>query len=92
MNAQIIWKLFEGRPFLSTIVFGLPGGLIFVTAWQMSSGIMGSWGSRFLAFAASFIAWPILNWLLLGESFFTPRVLVCVFLSFLIILAQVYLP
>tara|TARA_R100000664_G_scaffold32371_1_gene47161 strand:- start:42 stop:320 length:279 start_codon:yes stop_codon:yes gene_type:complete len=92
MNAQIIWKFFEGRPITSTLVFGIPSGIVFVYAWQMSSSVMGSWGSRFLAFAASFIAWPILNWVLLGESFFTPKVLICVLLSFLIVLAQVYMP
>jgi hypothetical protein len=90
MNAQVLWKWFEGKPYLSVLIFGIPSGFCFVYAWSLSYPLAASWGSRFLAFTASFIVWPILNWVLLGESMLTIKTLTCTALSVMIVAVQMF--
>jgi len=46
------------------------------------------WTGRFLAFAASYLVFPLLTWVFLRESMFTPKTLTCVGLSVIIMVVQ----
>jgi|TARA_Y100000310_G_scaffold256872_1_gene264797 hypothetical protein len=49
------------------------------------------WASRFLAFGISYLVFPVLTYVLLGESMFTTKTMLCVGLSCTIIFVQVFL-
>ena len=49
------------------------------------------WSVRFIGFGVSYLVFPILTWLLLGETMFTAKTLLCIFLSVLIVCIQVFL-
>ena len=50
------------------------------------------WSVRFLAFSLSYLVFPVLTWMYLKESPFTAKTMICVFLSFVMIAIQVFLP
>ena len=47
------------------------------------------WSVRFIGFGLSYLVFPFMTWFLLGESMFTLKTTICIFLSFCIILIQV---
>jgi|TARA_R110001583_G_scaffold38874_4_gene125185 hypothetical protein len=49
------------------------------------------WQIRFIGFGLSYLVFPMLTWVLLGESMFTLKTGLCILLSILIITIQVYL-
>lgn len=91
-NSQFVWEWWEGRPLLAVGLFSFPVGLCFWFGIKIAYEAMGGvvWGPRFLIFALSYLTFPLLTWHFLGESMFTPKTLICVFLSFLIIAVQLF--
>ena len=53
--------------------------------------LTSAWSIRFIGFGISYLAFPIMTWLLLGESMFALKTMICIFLSFCIILIQVFM-
>jgi len=49
------------------------------------------WSIRFIGFGISYLVFPFMTWYLLGESMFTVKTLLCIFLSLCIILIQVFM-
>ena len=47
------------------------------------------WQIRFIGFGLSYLVFPVLTWFMLGETMFTAKTMICIFLS-LIIFIQVY--
>ena len=91
MNSQFLWAWWKDKPIAAVVLFGIPTGLLFWLAWRMSYSCLESiWSARFIGFGASYLIFPVLTWLLLGETMFTTKTMLCVFLSFLIILIQIY--
>ncbi len=91
-NSQFVWEWWEDRPLLAVGLFSFPVGLCFWFGIKIAYEAMGGvvWGPRFLIFALSYLTFPLLTWHFLGESMLTPKTLVCVFLSFLIIAVQLF--
>lgn len=50
------------------------------------------WSIRLLAFGISYLSFPVLTYVILGESPFTAKTMTCIFLSALIVCAQVFWP
>lgn len=76
---------------LTVAMYSIPVGLCFWYATHLVVAETGAvWSSRFLGFAASYFVFPILTWALLGESMFTPKTMICVFLSCLIVAVQLF--
>ena len=48
------------------------------------------WAVRFIGFGTSYLVFPILTYIMLKESMFTPKTLTCTFLAFIIVLIQIY--
>lgn len=47
-----------------------------------------AWSVRFIGFGVSYLVFPILTWIFLGESMLEKKTLVCIFLSVVILYIQ----
>ncbi len=91
LNSQYIWDWWRDHPVTTVAIYSFPCGLLFYFGWRHATVAMESvWSARLITFGISFLVFPILTWYLLGESMFKPKTLVCVALSLLIILIQVF--
>lgn len=73
------------------ILLGVPIALGYFYAWKFAYDGLGSWWScRLLGFGISFLVFPVLTHYLLKETMFRPKILVCIFLSILIVSIQVF--
>lgn len=91
-NSQFVWEWWAERPFVTVAIFSIPTGLCFWFGVKLAYEAMGQvvWGPRFVMFALSYLTFPLLTWKFLGESMFTPKTMICVFLSMLIIGVQLF--
>ena len=91
LNSQFKWGWWKDKPFAAIATFMVPAGLCFWWGVKIAYAEMSEvWGPRFLVFSMSYLTFPILTWWLLGESMFTARTMICVFLSFMIVFVQFY--
>ena len=88
-NGQYAWEGWKRSPVLTAVILG---PLITTMFWWASyhgyAATSSAWTVRFLGFATSYFVFPIMTYVILNESFMTPKTLVCIALSFLIILIQ----
>ena len=92
-NLQLIdSQYWRDKSLLIAIIFAIPISLCaFYATKQIYDGLGGTaWGVRLFAFGFSYISFPVLTWLLLKESMFTPKTLSCIGLSVLIVLIQIF--
>ncbi len=90
-NAQCVWKWWSDKPLLTVILFGVPASLFFWHGTKYAFSAMDElWGPRFLGFGMSYVTFPILTWWLANESMFTPKTMLCAFLSFTIVGIQIF--
>jgi len=91
LNSQFVWDWWEDKPLLATVLYCIPTGLCFWYGIRMAYSEMGEvWGPRFLIFSMSYLTFPFLTWYFLGESMFTAKTMLCVFLSFMIVSVQLF--
>ena len=68
------------------------GILSYYASRYIYTGLQESvWAVRLIGFGLSYLIFPAFTWWFLGESMLTTKTMLCVFLSFLIILIQVYM-
>ena len=88
-NGQYAWEGWKRNPVLTAVILG---PLITTMFWWASyhgyAATSSAWTVRFLGFATSYFVFPIMTYVILNESFMTPKTLVCIALSFLISLIQ----
>ena len=90
LNGQFLWDSWKGKPQYAMILAPVTGYL-FWHAWRIISGCTESvWSARFVGFGASYVVFPLLTYFLLGESMLTFKTMICVFLSLVILLVQIY--
>lgn len=91
-NTQFISENWRDKSLQIAILFAIPITLCGYYGARFAYNALDSsvWASRFLAFGISYLVFPILTYLFLGESMFTLKTTVCVFLSFLMIFIQLY--
>tara|TARA_Y100000114_G_scaffold157118_1_gene187185 strand:+ start:3307 stop:3645 length:339 start_codon:yes stop_codon:yes gene_type:complete len=91
LNLQRFSDWWSDKPLMSAIVLGIPTSIAFWYAWGIIADEMGSvWSARFIGSCTGFIVFPILTWFILGESMFTTKTMICLSLSILIILIQIF--
>tara|TARA_B100000282_G_scaffold296879_1_gene280783 strand:+ start:7387 stop:7725 length:339 start_codon:yes stop_codon:yes gene_type:complete len=91
LNLQKMYDWWADKAILSAILVGVPTSILFWYGWKYISEATGSvWSARFIGSSAGFVVFPILTWFMLGESMFTAKTLVCLALSILIILIQIF--
>tara|TARA_R110000824_G_scaffold112814_1_gene262207 strand:+ start:232 stop:573 length:342 start_codon:yes stop_codon:yes gene_type:complete len=88
-NGQYAWESWKRNPVLTAVVLG---PIITTMFWWSSyygyQATSSAWSVRFLGFATSYFVFPIMTYVILSESFMAPKTLICIGLSFLIILIQ----
>ena len=91
LNSQFVWEWWQDKPLVAVGIFSIPMGLCF---WHGTKFLVADtvelWSSRLVAFAASYLIFPLLTWWLAHESPFTTKTLICIFLSCLIVAVQLF--
>ncbi len=91
LNLQRFSDWWKDKPLMSAIIMGIPASISFWYAWRMIADETGSvWSARFIGSCTGFVVFPILTWFILGESMFTTKTMICLSLSILIILIQIF--
>tara|TARA_B100000212_G_C27350591_1_gene523442 strand:- start:128 stop:382 length:255 start_codon:yes stop_codon:yes gene_type:complete len=82
-----------GKSLLVAVLLAVPTTLLAYFGTKFGYQALGesAWGVRFFAFAVSYLIFPFLTWWFLGESMFTLKTGLCIALSLVILLIQVYL-
>lgn len=91
-NSQFVWDYWKDKPILATLLFGTPAGLAFWYGTKFCFIATGEelWSVRFIAAVFSYTVFPVMTWHFLGESMFTPKTMICVFLALSILFVQIY--
>lgn len=91
-NLQFVKGFDTGRSLLIAMILSLPITLCAFYATKTAYMAMSDslWSVRFIGFGMSYLVFPILTWLVLGESMFTVKTLLCIFLSIIIVCIQVF--
>ena len=91
LNLQKYSDWWKDKPFTTAVIIGIPTSMAFWYAWRLVSEATGSvWSARFIGSSTGFVIFPILTWFILGESMFTTKTMLCLSLSILIILIQIF--
>ena len=92
-NSQFMSEQWSSKSFYIMLSVSIPISLCAYYASKLGYSELGdsAWGVRFLAFGTSYLVFPVLTYLLLGESMFTLKTLICVALSLIIISIQIWL-
>ena len=92
-NLQFIdgWK---DKSFMVAIALSIPITCLAYLGTKFSYHALddSAWGSRFIGFGTSYLVFPLLTWLILNETMLTPKTIICIALSFIIIGVQVWMP
>jgi len=90
-NTQFMTSKWADSSLIIALLLSIPITLTGYYAAKLTYQSVGSaWNIRFIAFGLSYLVFPILTYWLLNESMFTPKTVVCIMLSFLILWIQLY--
>ena len=91
-NLQFVKGVDPSKTIWYAVALAIPTTLVayFATRFTYSALEDSLWAVRFVGFGTSYLIFPILTWGFLGESMFTLKTLICVFLSLLIVCIQVF--
>tara|TARA_R110000824_G_C14960738_1_gene651962 strand:+ start:142 stop:495 length:354 start_codon:yes stop_codon:yes gene_type:complete len=90
-NSQFVWEWWKDKPLITCLIYAIPASILFWYGSKYSYAGLGEiWGSRLLGFGLSYLTFPILTYMFMHESMFTPKTLSCVFLSVGIVAIQVF--
>lgn len=91
-NLQFVKGFESSKTLMYAIGLSIPITITAYFATKITYGALSDslWAVRFIAFGMSYLIFPVLTWLLLGESMFTFKTLTCVLLSVLIVFIQVF--
>ena len=91
LNSQFVWQWWQKHPIFTVALYAVPTGLCFLMGSRLIVEATGAlWTSRFLAFSASYLAFPLLTWHFMGETMLTTKTMVCVLLSCMIVAVQLF--
>lgn len=90
-NLQFVNEFWKDKVLLPTLLFGVPCLLLFFYGTKFAmEAVPELWTARFMAAIFSYVTFPIMTWYYLGESMFTFKTLSCLFLSFCILMIQIF--
>jgi len=91
LNSQYIWEWWRGKAFISALTWGIPCSMFFYYAWTTAADSMQSvWAARFIGSSVGIVIFPILTYVLLGESMFTTKTMICFGLALLVVIIQIF--
>ncbi len=90
LNLQFVegWR---GSPKIWWVIIGLaiPTSILSAMATRaLYISLDSVWSIRFVGFGTSYLVFPVMTWVLLGESMFTLKTISCILLSILIVVIQ----
>tara|TARA_A200000159_G_scaffold160566_1_gene180915 strand:+ start:3721 stop:4077 length:357 start_codon:yes stop_codon:yes gene_type:complete len=90
-NSQFIWKWWYDRPMLTILVYSVPTSFAFYYGWRYAVEYFGGslWSARMFAFGLATIVFAGLSYAVKGEGI-NLKTAVCITLSFVIILIQMF--
>lgn len=89
--SQFIWQWCRDNLILLPLIFSVPTGYLFTYGMRFLVQEMDEvWGPRLVAFGISYLVFPLLTYWYFDESMFSPKTLVCIFLSITIVIIQVF--
>ena len=90
-NGQFVASL-KDKAMLICLLLALPTAYVSFYASKHGYSAFGSvWSVRLMGFGISYVMFPLLSWILMNESPFNAKTLVCILLSGLIVAAQIYM-
>ena len=93
VNWQLVESVVRNDALKLCVMVSLPISLLGFYATKIGYDIYESaWSVRLLAFGTSYLIFPVMTWWWLHESPFNLKTMLCIGLSFIIILVQVLLP
>jgi hypothetical protein len=89
-NGQFLWPFFKENPLFISLTFGTFSCYLFIIASKYSSLYFNSdiWPIRILSFCIGIASFSVLTWFFLNETL-SAKTIVCLALSFLIMIIQV---
>jgi hypothetical protein len=91
-NAQLVESM-KDRAMLLCIVLAVPTSIASLYAVKHGYEAFESlWSVRLMGFGISYLVFPLLTWLLMKESPFNVKTMICIVLSFAIIGVQLWSP
>lgn len=90
-NGQFMWPWVKEHIYLSSMIFGATSCYFFILATEYSVKYFDNniWPVRILSFCVGIISFAVLSSLIRGEHL-TPKTIVCLLLSFLIMAIQIF--
>ena len=91
-NLQFIEHPIATKSLLISLLLSIPCTLCayYGTRYVYAALSESAWAVRFVGFGVSYLVFPTLTWWLLKESMFTPKTMVCIALSVVIVCIQVF--
>ena len=87
LNGQLVWKWFKDHPWLLAFL-GVPISYLFILSTKYGYVGFGElWPIRLIGFATGMISFPVITYLMLGESI-TLTTGISIFLAIIIMLLQ----
>jgi hypothetical protein len=92
LNLRFINPDLESKALYLACVCSIPITLLFYYGWGMTmeASSNSAWTSRFVSFGVSYLVFPVLTAVFLGENFFNTKTIICVVLSMLILYIQLF--
>jgi len=92
-NTQLISDVWRERSFWIMLSLAIPTSLLAYYATKVGYTALNEsvWSLRFIGFGTSYLVFPILTWVLLGESMFTLKTGICILLSLVIVIIQLWM-
>ena len=90
-HSQFVWDWWSDKQFITCLVYSIPASMLFWHGTKYAyEGLGQAWSARLLAFGISYLIFPILTFLLLGESMLTIKTMSCIALSIAIVCIQIF--
>ncbi len=89
-NLQFVDPVFKDKQIYLLLFLSYPISFAYYYAWTFFVNASGGsvWSARFVFFGLSYLIYPILTWVLLQQSPFTIKNILCILLSIVILLIQ----
>ncbi len=92
-NAQLVDGWDKSKALYLSLLLAAPTAVVVFYGTRYGFAAMGTlWSVRLLAFGLSYLVFPILTWILLDESPFNTKTMICISLSMLIVFIQILVP
>jgi len=89
VNSQYIWEWWKEHPVITVLIYAVPTSMCFFFGWKLAVESFGQlWSARMFAFGLSTMVFYTLTYCILREELGTKN-LICLGLSFIILLIQV---